>query len=54
MKCNFKFVIKGDDKVYCQLKSYNYGFCDDNECIFKNIIKELKPSFINFTEREEL
>jgi hypothetical protein len=41
MKCNFKFVHTGDDRLYCSLKDNPFGFCDESECILQVIKSHL-------------
>lgn len=42
MKCNFKYAIRDNAEVYCQLKLYRLNLttkiCDGDDCIFMKIL----------------
>ena len=42
MKCNFKFINRNGEEIYCLIKAnpYNkYQICDGEDCIFQRILK---------------
>jgi len=40
MKCNFQYALENDEKIYCMLKTGFYNVCDEEECIFMQILKK--------------